>query len=543
MIKSVTLLAMLLFSWFSKPLAAGDIAIWQKLELEFESSKPYENPLYDVTFNADFVSPTGRTIKINGFWGGENNWKIRFAPDELGVWTFTTNCSEKTNLGLHGKKGSFTCVKSESSLPLFQKGAITRSKGAYHLTYSDGTPFFWTACTAWNGALKSTDEEWEDYLSQRAKNNYNVIQFVTTQWRGCETNAEREVAFTGSGRIELNPSFFKRIDEKIDKINEFGLVAAPVLLWALPSGEGMHLSPGYFLPETEAALLANYLVARYGGNQIVWILGGDGKYTGEYEQRWKKIGQAVFGEEKPGLVAQHPHGSSWIGEIYKNEHWLDIVGYQSSHSNGKPVVDWVNKGPMAKSWDKLPPRPIINMEPCYEKIFNITAEDVRNASYWSVFATPLAGITYGANGIWPWIQKEGDLIENHGGLSKIPPDTWRQSIDFPGSLQVGYLSGFLQQFDWWTLKPTPELLTKQPGNTQFNHFISVVSTDSKDLVMAYVPKKTTFKLRNPLGKTYKVHWFNPIENTYLAGSFTEKNGLLEFSSPSSQDSVLVLEEK
>ena len=38
---------------------------------------------------------------------------------------------------------------------------------------------------------------------------------------------------------------------------------------------------------------------------------------------------------------------------------------------------------------------------------------MRNASYWSILATPTAGITYGANGIWPWL-REGEEILNHG---------------------------------------------------------------------------------------------------------------------------------
>jgi hypothetical protein len=56
-------------------------------------------------------------------------------------------------------------------------------------------------------------------------------------------------------------------------------------------------------------MLARYIVARYGGNQVVWFLGGDGKYVEEYEQRWKTIGRGVFGRgDYQGLVAQHPKG-------------------------------------------------------------------------------------------------------------------------------------------------------------------------------------------------------------------------------------------
>ncbi|HLW19705.1 MAG TPA: DUF4038 domain-containing protein [Cyclobacteriaceae bacterium] len=531
----------LLFLIFSLD-GKGQTEQWNKLELSFVSEKTYENPLYDLNeFYAVFTSPTGRTNKINGFWDGEQTFRIRFSPDELGTWTFHTSSSDK---GLDQQTGNFECVPSSNSLLIYQKGAIQRSKGDYHLSYSDGTPFFFTACTAWNGALKSTEEEWEQYLSHRAENNYNVIQFVTTQWRGGSSDQYGEVAYTGSGKISVNTEFFKRMDEKVNRINAHGLVAAPVLLWALPVGPGKEISPGYTLPDAEAILLAKYMVARYGSNHVIWFLGGDGQYTDIFEQRWKTIGRGVFGEmQHPGVVAQHPRGSSWIGGIYKDEPWLDIVGYQSSHNNEQGVVDWINKGPMAHQWDKLPPRPLINLEPNYEEIgFRITAEDVRNASYWSIFATPLAGITYGANGIWPWIQKEGDLVENHGNPGGEGPTPWHESIDFPGSMQIGYLSGFVQQFDWWKLKPAPELLVEQPGNEVFNHFVPVVTNNDYTTLLAYTPIQQEIKIRNPRLLKYTAQWFDPINNHYLNAELESGMGWIAATPPSTQDYVLILKE-
>lgn len=516
--------------------------IWSRHELSFSSEQTYQNPLYDLKeFYVVFESPTGRQIKINGFWDGGKNFKVRFAPDETGTWSWSSHCSGEDS-GLQQHKGSFECIPSTSKLAIYQKGAIKRSTGDYHLSYADGTPFFFVGCTAWNGALKSTEEEWDTYLKHRVDHNYSVIQFVTTQWRGCEKDQKGEVAFTGSGYIELNTQFFQRLDKKIDKINEYGLVAAPVLLWALPVGEGRHLSPGYYLPQNEAILLGKYMVARFGGNHVIWFLGGDGRYTKEYEQRWKNIGRGVFEDDPPGIVAQHPQGSQWIGEEYKDEDWLDIIGYQSSHNKRQGVIDWINKGPMANTWDKLPARPIINLEPNYEEIFfAFTDEDVRNASYWSIFATPMGGITYGANGIWPWIQKEGELIENHRNTDGKGPSTWRKSIDFPGSHQIGYLSAFIQQYPWWKLKPALPLLGHQPGDSTFNHFISMVATDDLNLVMAYTPRQNPVVFRNIRKKNYQAKWFDPVKNTYINAKSRNEGGLMTYEVPGTQDYVLVLE--
>lgn len=522
-----------------------EFPVWGKVELPFQSDRAYENVLYDVReFKVTFTSPTGRSLILDGFWDGRLDWRVRFCPDETGIWQYQTSCSDKENTGLHGQQGTIRVTENDRDLAIYNRGMVTTSPGAYHLMHQDGTPFFWTACTAWNGALKSTPEEWERYLMQRKVNHYNVIQVVTTQWRGCERNAEGAEAFSGSGRISINPDFFKRIDDRIDAINAHGLVASPVLLWALPFGAGRHLSPGYYLPKEEAVLLARYIKARLQGNHVIWTLGGDGRYTDDFEQRWKYIGRQVFDEYTQAPVTNHPHGRSWTGALYKEEAWLDIIAYQSSHSNAKGTVDWITQGPMATQWDKIPAKPLLNMEPNYEEIgFRITAEDVRNASYWSVFATPISGISYGANGIWPWIQQEGELVENHGNPDGKGPSTWYKSIDFPGSRQIGLLSGFIQSFDWWTLKPAQELLMEQPGLETYNHFISVVANDQKDLILAYLPHPTTIQLRLPQRLVYQAQWFDPVTGSYQTAKMEQSDGLTSFTSPGDQDWILVLEKQ
>lgn len=514
--------------------------MWERFELSFTSSKAYNNPVQDVKeFQILFQSPTGREKRINGFWDGDNVWKTRFMPDETGEWSYITRCSDNKNTGLHEQKGSFSCISISNTSPFAIHGAIMHQPGTFYLSHADGTPFFYTACTAWNGALKATDEEWTKYLKHRVEHGYNAIQLVTTQWRAAETNSLNQVAFDGCGKISIHPDFFKLMDKRIDEVNALGLLAAPVVLWTLQKGMGREFSPGYSLPDDQAILLARYIVARYGANHVMWMLGGDGIYTDTYEQRWKTIGRAVFDGTHQGVVAQHPCGKSWIGEVYKDEPWMEVVGYQSSHSKDSSTVSWITSGPMAKQWKNLPPKPYINLEPNYEQIrVTITDRDVRNASYWSLFATPISGITYGANGIWPWL-RPGEPILNHANAPWTSP--WYESIDFPGSKQVGYLSKFIRQFRWWELYPAQELLISQPGLTKFNHFVSVVKSPDHKTILAYLPEKSTIKFRKPLAGNYISSWFNPITNQTIAGNHADSGSVITVTSPDDGDFVLVMQ--
>jgi hypothetical protein len=516
--------------------------IWGKLEIPFTSSKTYDNPVYEVRdFNVVFTAPSGRQKVVRGFWDGGTDWKVRFMPDEVGEWSWKTECSDKENTGLNTVDGSFACEENKTAEPLFQNGAIRHEPGKYYLSHSDGTPFFWLACTAWNGALKSTDEEWEHYLNQRKENHYNTIQLVTTEWRGCDKNAEGLTAIEGTGRIKIHPEFFKRIDQRIDEANAKGLLVSPVILWALPFGQGRELSPGYTLPLEEAVLLAKYIVARYQGNHVVWTLGGDGQYYGDQEVKWKEIGRRVFNDIDHAPVTLHPHGTSWVGELFAPEEWYSLMGYQSSHSKEERTVNWINKGPMIKMWSKLKPMSYINMEPNYEEIgFRISATDVRNASYWSIFATPLAGVTYGANGIWPWLQP-GERILNHNDSGGVTG--WRKSIEFPGSIQMGYLTEFINRFEWWNLFPANEILAVQPGEETFNHWISVVKSPGDEIIIAYIPAKCDVKLFNPKGCEYLAQWFNPVTNVYSEAKIETQNHSIQFTHHFENDMLIVLKEK
>jgi hypothetical protein len=193
---------------------------------------------------------------------------------------------------------------------------------------------------------------------------------------------------------------------------------------------------------------------------------------------------------------------------------------------------------MSQLWHQLPARPLINLEPNYEQIGKrITDRDVRNASYWSIFATPVSGLTYGANGIWPWLRK-GEKILNHAPSEGT--STWKESIELPGSVQMGYLAGFIRKFDWWKLYPAQSLLAEQPGDKAFNHFVSVVKSIDNNIILAYIPVKQEIRLRKPLVAKYSVQWFDPVKNTYADGKAVDDGLMLTINSPSEQDMVLVL---
>ena len=238
-------------------------AMYEVYEIELNSEVEYVNPLWDVALVAHLVAPSGRELQVDGFWDGGRRWLVCVAPDETGSWCWRTECSDETNAGLHERSGEFECRASDAHGPLRIAADQT------HLEHADGTPFFWLGDTAWNGVLRATDDDWEEYLSLRAEQGFTAVQFVCTQWRGWP---DGEVFIDGE-RIRPNVEAYQAMDRRVAAIARHGMVPVPVLLWALQPTD-----PGEALSEENAVRLARYMVARWGAQPVVFLLGGDGRY-------------------------------------------------------------------------------------------------------------------------------------------------------------------------------------------------------------------------------------------------------------------------
>jgi len=513
---------------------------WTVFETALESARGYDNPFWDVVVQVHFTAPSGERRTVDGFWDGARTWRVRFCPDEVGEWRWRSECSDAVDAGLHARQGRFHCVPYTGDNPLYQHGPLRLSENRCHFVHTDAAPFFWLGDTAWNGVLRSKEGDWHRYLQARRGQGFTAIQFVSTQWRGCSKDPRGETAFTGAERICLNPRFFQRLDPKVAAINEHGLVAAPVLLWALTEND-----PGQMLAEADAIRLVRYLVARWGAYQVVWILGGDGDYRGERAERWKRTGNAAFGDRHDRLVTMHPCGQTWVGDEFRGEAWFDFIGYQSGHGDSVEHLRWLVTGPPASDWHKEPVLPIVNLEPNYEthpsyhSRRRFTDFEVRRAAYWSLLVSPTAGVTLGHNAIWVW-PEEPEVPEEHAQIGIVAP--WYEGLDTPGIRSMAVLRRFFDSLPWFRLRPAPELLAEQPGERDPHRFVAAAKTDDNEWSVVYLPEGGSICLNaESLRRPITARWFNPRSGEWAdADTVTEATHTL--TAPGSGDWLLCIGE-
>jgi hypothetical protein len=521
---------------------ARTVECWGRAEITLASRQSYANPLQDQHLTATFTAPDGRELKVDGFWDGGTTWRVRFMPDELGQWIWRTESGDK---GLHARQGRFVCIPATGKDRFSQHGPVRVSTNRRHLEHADGTPFFWLADTCWNGALLATPEEWSFYIGERTRQQFTAVQWVATQWRAApEGDLLKRRAFTGSEQIAVNVEFFQQLDAKADALNRAGLLNVPVLLWAIGGGSDPKVNPGFALPEDQAVKLARYMVARWQANHVVWFLPGDGDYRGEKAERWKRIGRAVFGGGPHAPVSLHPGGMHWNWNDFKDEPWLDLIGYQSGHGDDDRTLQWINTGPPAADWRKEPHRPFINLEPPYENHIAYQskrphdAHSVRRAMYWSLLNAPTAGVSYGGHGVWGWDDGTKPPTDHKNSGIPLP---WQKALLMPAAEQMAHLAGFFTSLPFHTLRPAPELLVKQPGSTSPKHWIAASRSEDGRVIVAYTPVQQAIEIRQrDLPRGFQMQWFNPRDGKRLAVIGVVNGDNLLLTPPGEGDWVLVV---
>ncbi|MBS0208000.1 MAG: DUF4038 domain-containing protein [Planctomycetes bacterium] len=404
---------------------------------------------------------------------------------------------------------------------------------------TDGRPFFWLADTVWSGPAVASLDDWNTYLVDRKAKRFSVVQFnAICPWRVNPADAAGQIAYTSRDPLAINEHYFARLDRYFDAIERHSLVAAPVLAWAHTKGDA-----GTELNEDDLVRLCRFQVERYTKRPVVWILAGDNRYTPEESTRWRRIGRRVFADFPDAVVTTHPTGMNWPwnNNGWRDEKWLSFLSYQSGHGDDVKTLQWLVDGPAAKNWNTKPIRPIINLEPPYEDHIAYqskrphSAYSVRRATYWSLLNAPIAGVTYGAHGIWSWQTESGGTPAAHAGSGVAK--RWKEALELPGGAQMKHVVDLFEGMEWWNLRPAPEVLAAQPGRDDPTRFIAIATDKKKESLVAYLPVGGEIRLAPSEASSFsRFAWFDPREGKSVA--VLKSDGHV-YSAPTNDDWVFV----
>jgi hypothetical protein len=520
----------------------GDVHLWGRWEGAFASERDHPDPVQSIQLDLELIAPSGARQRAAGFWDGGRTWRARFCPDEVGIWRYETRCSDPSDAGLHSRAGTFACVLYEGDNPLYRHGQIRVASSGRHLEHADGEPFFFLADTCWNGPHLAEPSDWDDYLTDRLGKCFSAVLFTAPHFRGLAANADGRTAFTGRERIAIDPLFFQRLDRSVDALNDRGLLGVPLLLHG---GKDTDRNAGHFLPKEQAILLARYMIARYDAHHVLWDFVAEAEFHGMGARYWKDVGRAVFADGRRHPVTLHPHGLDWALYDFADESWMDVAGYQSAHGDNEASLRWIPEGPPSTAGRLRPYRPFINLEPPYEgHLANhsrqpFDAATARRHIFWSLFASPTAGVAYGGHGVWGWDDGTGAPFAHE---QTGPAPSWREALNLPGAASMRHLADLMASIPWWTLRPAPELLAEQPGWDDPRLTVSAARTTDGRLGLVYVPRGSRATLAASASGTHpEVIRFDPATGERRPLAQPTDTGVGRFDLPADQDWLLLLE--
>ena len=507
---------------------------WGRFEQAFESTVKYTNALQQATFMVTFVSPLGEYHRVYGFWDGARTWRVRFSPDQPGRWTYKTICSDRANTGLDKQEGSFLCSSALGQSRFHEHGPVRIARDHRHFEHADGTPFFWLADAVWNGARLSEPVDWERYAEIRASQSFTVAGWSVVPG----VDNKRQSALTGfPERIGVNPDFYKRLDAKLETLSRQGILSAVTPLSELETDPNL-LS----LPDDQVVLLLRYAVARWGSEPIAWVLAFDGDSQKKMAVRWKRIGQAVFGEGPHAPVVLYPGQSAWLLDEFRDQAWVDAFGFQTITDASDDALKWAFAGPFVSEWSKEPARPIIPFAPCENGLAlrsrkRFTSEEVRHALYWGLLMTAPAGASYCGQGVMNW---DRGIDRNEKGPNADLP-LWHRALFLPAAKQMGCLASLFNSTDFWRLQPQPKLIADQPGEASPRSQVAAASTTSKELSVIYLPQGRTLQLNlEALPRSLHATWMNPRNGEESPANPFVGERVRQFSAPDASDWLLLV---
>ncbi len=503
---------------------------WVATEIVFESDFDYDKPFFDVSLDVVFISPDGERMTVPAFWDGENIWRVRFAPTKVGVWEYTSICSDVKDTGLHNVKGSVNCVPYEGELDIYKHGFVKTQEGARYFTYADGTPFFYIGDTHWGMPREELDEAGEHAgdLVTDSHFKYIVDRRVEQNFTVYQSEPIDAKYYLGDGLAQDDIAGFKEMDRYFQYIAEKGLVHANgQLLYAQDLADKEMLQKVYTDEYLEK--LSRYWVARYSAYPVLWTTAQEVDndfYATEHiahgafdaqTNPWKKVAEYTHKYD----AYSHPltaHQENTDCTRASNSSFCDIEGHSWFASQWSVWLDTKCQYEVPKDyWYNGQGKVTINYEGRYDHLW--TKHFGSRAQGWTAYLNGMFGYGYGAVDMWLYKSDYDTDTTSNDGRDKITPQDkatyWSESVDFESAYQMGYMREFFESFNWWEL--TPDFDYKNYFSPHYYKDMYATATIDNDTYVIYFYNQTrlTGIVKNlDKTKTYTAKWFNPRTNEY-----------------------------
>ena len=322
-----------------------------------------ENPFIEVELTAEFKRcdiKGGRTFEPHGFYDGDGIYKIRFMPDEVGEWTYTTKSNSNE---LNGKTGQFTCIEPSDE----NHGPVQVHKDFY-LKYADGTPYhqFGTTCYAWTHQGEAMEEQTLKTLAKAPFNKMRMCIFP----KDYVYNKNEPVYYPYEGKplkdwdfTKFNPEFWQHFEQRVQDLLDLGIEADIILFHTYDRWDFENMDA-----ESDDRYI-RYAVARLAAFRNVWW-----SLANEYdimpakeESDWDRFFQIIRDHDPYQRLrgihncrGWYDHSKSWVTHTsIQTSNMAQGIRYRTQY--GKPVIydECRYEGDIPHGWGNITARQMV----------------------------------------------------------------------------------------------------------------------------------------------------------------------------------------
>jgi hypothetical protein len=274
-------------------------------ELSETAARAHPRPYLTVQLQAEMRSPEYKTYLVPAFWDGGRRLVIRFAPDEVGKWTFrvTSNVPE-----FNGKVETFNSTDSDSP-------GFLRPANGHHWRWTRSLkPHLWMGDTCYRlGFLDRA--QFDKLVATRSAQKFNHLRFLALP-------GEELTARAFSTPDDPAPEYWQELDRRVAELNKAGLVADVIL-----GSDQNHLAK-VFPSFAQRERYVRYILARYAAFNVTWQLVQEFEEYEDARNTMKQLGSLV----KKADPHNHPRTAHTVqtSSPLAADGWMDYLLYQSS---------------------------------------------------------------------------------------------------------------------------------------------------------------------------------------------------------------------
>ncbi len=563
----------------SEATITGELKKWHKVTLHFEGPATEElhtyNPFLNYRLNVTFRS-ANKTYVVPGYFAADGNagetsadsgnvWKVHFAPDEVGTWSYEVSFRKGTNAAvsneryagesagfMDGQRGSFEIAATDKGGKDFRGKGRLQFVGKTYLQFAETGEYFLKAgadapenllsYADFDGDFKNDGhrdhfiKKWEPHiqdwkagdpswqggkgkgligaLNYLAAKGMNAFSFLPLNIAGDDRNVFPYVSYENYERMDVSKlDQWEMLFEHADKLGLF-------LHFKTSEAENQGLlDNGDVGPQRK--LYYRELIARFGHHLALnWNIGEEnGKWPGANTTPWQTTTQRLACAQY--FYDHDPYRHHVV--IHNGQPFYDLLGPESKYTGLSiqtnredfanvhgAVLRWRNAAKAAKKvWANAVDEPGDHRYSLVPDKVNPEHNNARQNALWGALMAGAWGIEW----YFGYEHEHSDLTCEDWRTRDKMWDQSRYALEFFTENEIPY----------WEMEPMDEL-------TENEDFVLAQEKNQLIIYQKMGAKEPT--LISDVSGTYLIRWFNPRTGEFVGqGKELSARGRLKISPP------------